>query len=180
MFTSFWQGHCVASSGFEPNADDDFVFDLGHQLDERTDPYERWVQHCSQGLHTLISQREHSGPNGDFNGVSILSYQDCQNPNKRRVEIIQWADKELSLGTKGRVASLDSDNKVKAIVAVGAKRYPIDFQKLNPMIIWRDTGVRAVRAQWKKDQQQSTMKPHLLRVLDMFREAEGDSRRTEE
>ena len=151
-------------------------------VDKRTSPYEIWVGRWSEALRLLLLQRDHCGPDGDFNGVSLVSYQ--QNPSagspcQRRVEIINWQNKSKSVQPScetGRVISMDADNRLKVPVNVGAFKDPIDFRSRHPNIIWRDTGVKVVKAQWKRDQQQSTMPKHMLTVLDMFREAEGDSR----
>ena len=70
-------------------------------------------------------------------------------------------------------------NRLKSIVHVGGARTPIDFTSNQSQIIWRDTGAKIVKAQWKRDQHQSTVPLHILKVLDLYREAEGDSRQSQ-
>ena len=130
-------------------------------------PYEEWIQRCSEGLDILTDQREHAGPDGDFDGVSIVSYRP-EGSSARNVEFMQW----IAPGVSGRVATLDEQRHVKAIVPVGPRRLPIPFAELDGTIICRDKKARHVKAQWKKNQDQSKMPDQLLRLLDMFRLAE--------
>lgn len=155
-------------------------------VDQRACSYDCWLDQCSQSLRILVEQQEHVGPDGDFRGVSLVSFvrevADDNNDNAdmglgtRRVEIIHWTGNVP--GITGRVVRMDDQNRLKVPVPVGENRVPIAFGGNSASIIWRDTGVKVVKAQWKKNQNQSTMPDHLLRLLDMFREAEGDSRAT--
>ena len=133
-------------------------------------PYEEWVEQCSAGISILLEQREHAGPNGNFDGVSIVSFKPA-NQASRVVELVQWSQE----GVKGRVTTLDEEKRVKAIVPVGHRRLPIDFSDMTVAsnIIYRDTGARSVKAKWKVNQAQSLMPDRLLSLLDMFRLAEG-------
>lgn len=93
--------------------------------------------------------------------------------HSRLVEFVQWTGKVE--GTHGRVACLDDENRLKSIMAVGANKDPIDFRDREVDVIWRDTGVKIVKAVWKINQKQNLMPDYLLRMRDMFREAEGRS-----
>ena len=141
-------------------------------LSGRVHPYEEWVERCSAGISLLLEQSEHAGPCGDFDGVSIVSYKPAGQAS-RVVELVQWLHSQE--GIKGRVANLDEEKRVKAIVPVGSRRVPIDFSELTlaSNIIYRDTGARSVKAKWKVNQAQSQMPDRLLSLLDMFRLAEG-------
>eukprot|EP00435_Cladocopium_sp_Y103_P059764 s125_g21.t1 len=145
-------------------------------VDLRAQTFEEWVSQCSEGFRLLMLQKDHSGFDGEFNGVSIASFQPPDPPNEgrlRRVEIVQWQWSGHSVTTRGRVASVDKENRLKSIMAVGANKDPIDFSLRDLEIIWRDTGVKIVKAKWKVNQNQNVMPDHLMRVLAMFREAEG-------
>ena len=137
--------------------------------------YELWAQHCSEGIQLLESQANHEGPDphGDYRGVSIVSFQDPRLGGSasahRYVELFQWTGK----GLQGRVSKMDENNRLKIIVAVGAQKVPIDLASTEHRILWRDTGVRAVRAKWKRDQQQNLVPDYLIRLMRMFRLAEA-------
>lgn len=143
-------------------------------VDVRSDAYGEWVSQCSEGIRLLTLQQAHMGDDGGFNGVSIVAF-DTLISRLRKVEIIHWKWDGYTAGVRGRVAHLDNENRLKAILAVGANKEPIDFsaQERNTDIIWRDTEVKMVKAKWKVQQNQNVMPDHLMRILEMFREAEG-------
>ena len=113
---------------------------------------------------------EHEGPDGDFSGVSLVEL-GFPGEDVRRVEFFQWTEPPSA----GRIATLDQANRIKAIVPVGSRRLPLQLNDLSAFIIWRDTGVKHVKAQWKKDQQQSQMPQYLLRLKDMWTTANDPS-----
>lgn len=145
-------------------------------VDVRSDAYDEWVSQCSEGIRLLKLQQDHSGHAGGFNGVSIVAF-DTLVSRLRKVEIIHWKWDGYTAGVRGRVAHLDYENRLKTILAVGTNKEPIDFSapERNTDIVWRDTGVKMVKAQWKVRQNQNVMPDHLMRILEMFREAEGHS-----
>lgn len=146
------------------------------QGESQLHPYEEWVRQISESLRLLELQKDHSGIDGDFDGVSIVCFDrrdhhPTDNVGFRSVEIVQWAGKEM--GVEGRIVKMDAENRLKCVVAVGASKVPIPFSSLNQEILWRDTGVKPVKAQWKRDQSRDRMPDHLVRLLAMFRTAEG-------
>ena len=58
---------------------------------------------------------------------------------------------------------------MKPIVCVGAKRLPLRFTAdMSLHIIWRDTGGRHIKAQWKRNQHQSRMPYNVVRLHSMW------------
>ena len=137
---------------------------------QRVHPYEDWLEGFSAGLALLLEQRDHAGPNGDFDGVSIISYKP-ERCDSRAVALVQWTEE----GVQGRIASVDDERRVKAIVPVGTRRVPLDFASMDLSIIYGDTGARHVKAKWKHHQAQSQLSEHLRRLFRMFSLAEGAS-----
>lgn len=110
-------------------------------------PGHEWSCACEQGIQLLGLQQEHSGAEiqGYTGSISLIAFDDMIS-NQRTVSWVHWTQP----GTEGRLADLDSENNLKVIVPVGTRRTPVNFEHRNMTMIWQDTGVRNVRAQWKK------------------------------
>lgn len=96
--------------------------------------------------------------------MSLVSFQ-RDDHQFRSVEYLQWAVE----GESGRVAELDDIDRIKPIVCVGSKRVPLKLTEMDVRILWRDTGAKHIKANWKKNQQQSQMPGHLVRLRQMWR-----------
>lgn len=100
----------------------------------------------------------------DFNGVSLVSFTDSTT-GCTRVEFMNWKD----VGESGRAAPLDEENCLKCVPAVGANKHPIVLRDVGGEIQWRNTGVRVVKARWKRNQMQSLIPDSLMRLQEMLR-----------
>eukprot|EP00435_Cladocopium_sp_Y103_P047688 s1306_g14.t1 len=131
-------------------------------------PYEDWVAAASASVSLLREQQQQAGlGDSDFNGVSLVAFQDAAGFWK--IEFFQWKEE----GVSGRVSSLGADNRLKSIVAVGSRREPIVLSQASGQILWRKTCIKVVRSQWKRDQGQSLVPDHLLRLRRMVQVACG-------
>lgn len=92
---------------------------------------------------SLVAIKPPSGPSG--------SGGDGGDQNQsHRVCMFAWRDK-----TSGRIADLDASNRVKTIVPVGQKQYPITLDADSGYVIWPRTGVINMRVKSKDRQQLS-------------------------
>ena len=132
------------------------------RVDWAIHPCDVWISEFSTSVRLLEEQKDNAGPDGDFHGVSLVRFRG--DDNAYQVAIVQWAAGHE--GTLGRITSLDESQRVKFVMAVGANRRPRDFDDLE--IIWRSTGVKMDKAQWKRNQNQSRLPDHMLRVLSMW------------
>ena len=125
-------------------------------------------------VYNFLSQSTHSGVDvtGFNGGVSLISFHDATS-DKRQVAWVQWTRP----GEAGRVAELDSSNHLKSIVPVGLRRHPLDFTALDMRMIWQDTGIKNVKAKWKRDQDRNKMPDHLCKLKEMWTLAEDPSQR---
>ena len=148
---------------------------LPHNANVKIHPGEEWACAHEKGVQLLLSQTEHTGTHesGFSSSVSLVSFKDVGDSSRRNVAWVQWT----APGVTGRVAELDSSNCLKAIVPVRENRKPIDFRCLDMTILWQDTGVRNVKAQWKRNQEQNRMPEHLIRLKDMWSLAEDSNKR---
>ena len=140
----------------------------------REHPGEEWATSCEKGIQLLAQQRCHEGMLNDYDGVSLVSWNQADGVGKH-VEFIQWTVP----GKKGRIADVDSSNGcLKPIVPVGAKKTPIMFDAAGAetVIVWQDTGIKPVKARWKVNQHQGKMPDHIMQLKSMWTLAVGDLR----
>ena len=150
---------------------------FGAELEDsnvRLHPGHEWTCAHDQGVQLLVTQSTHSGVDvtGFNGGVSLISFHDATS-DKRQVAWVQWTRP----GEAGRVAELDSSNHLKSIVPVGLRRHPLDFTALDMRMIWQDTGIKNVKAKWKRDQDRNKMPDHLCTLKEMWTLAEDPSQR---
>lgn len=137
-------------------------------------PGHDWSCAHEKGIQLLMTQKLHEGTEiqGYSGGVSLLSFKQSNSQSRERtVGWVNWGQP----GETGRLTDLDSSNNLKVVVPVGDKRRPIDFRKdvVDMKMIWQDTGVKVVRAQWKRNQNQNKMPDHLIDLKEMWTLAEN-------
>ena len=130
-------------------------------------PYEVWWTEVSCGISLFEQQKHQAGPeDGDYNSASLVAF---QSEGKWKIEFFQWKEPGIS----GRVSSMGEDKRLKSIVAVGSRRLPIQLSETNGHILWRNTGARVVKSQWKRNQEQSLVPDSLRRFCHMAKLACG-------
>ena len=127
-------------------------------------PADEWSSACSVSVRLLREQLLHSGGEDghDWDGVSLVSW---ISSGQRHTDFITWAKQ----GHTGRVTSVDLESRqIKAVVPVGKYKTALPLRDMNMQILWRNTGVRHVRANWKRNQGQATVPDKLLRLREMW------------
>ena len=126
-------------------------------------PADEWSSACSVSVRLLREQSHNSGGEDghDWDGVSLVSW---MSSGQRHTDFITWAKP----GYTGRVTSVDAAHQIKAVVPVGKHRTALQLRDMNMQILWRNTGVRHVRANWKRNQGQATVPDKLLRLQEMW------------
>jgi hypothetical protein len=137
-----------------------------HTLLALTSSYFRWLETAECSGRVLIEREiavSTQAP-GD-GGLSLVALPENASEGPQTV-LVQWT----SPGAEGRVADLDSEFRVKCIVAVGNKRVPLKLSHAE--IIHPSTGVFMERTRGRKGAERPALVPDMLRLLRMWRIAQ--------
>ena len=136
--------------------------------------YSLWALEIQDGMFALLDAEQARSQHVDRSrlsssktGLSLLlhrntAYQATTDPDESNLKpvLVQW----VNSGRSGRIADVDADSRVIAIVPAGAKRVPLDFS--GSEIIHPATGVFMERV---KKRERPRLPVHIKRLMTMWR-----------
>ena len=136
--------------------------------------YSLWALEIQDGMFALLDAEQARSQHVDRSrlssgttGLSLLlhrntAYQAATDPDESNLQpvLVQW----VLGGRSGRIADIDADSRVIAIVPAGAKRVPLDFS--GSEIIHPATGVFMERV---KKRERPRLPVHIKRLMTMWR-----------
>lgn len=141
--------------------------------------YATWQQEVQKGIRSLLdAQDAHIKHNDRFKlstsstGLALVLHYDMKKDKSGFKTDADEVDFDLVLvqwvlaGKSGRIADLDAEDKIIAIVPSGKKRVPIDFS--NSSIVHPATGIQMERV---KKQDRPKLPQQIKRLMDMWRVA---------
>ena len=141
---------------------------LEPRVQDASEAYPCWEEAASYGISVLVDRAQACATRevGELGQLSMVA---CVAEGEgSAVVLVSWASASQR---RGRIASLDNENRVKWTMPVGANREPLDFS--SSQIVHPAIGVRMVRLRGPK----GALRPHLsadmTRLLAMWRTAQS-------
>ena len=125
--------------------------------------YQQWVAEVSATCSSLMIQLEQRTVAPESGELSLVTFvpKGSDADATQRVHLLHW----YVVGDCGRVADLDERNAVKAIVPVGAKRFPLSFKDMSMSMLLPRTGTSMVK---EKGKARPLLSPKTLRLMKLW------------
>ena len=127
--------------------------------------YNQWMRELTTTFNSLMLQYEQRNTPPQDGELSLVAFArpggDASDDQVVQVHLLHW----YSLGVSGRIADLDERNGVKAIVPVGAKRWPLNFHDLSMKMILSRTGTYMLK---EKRKSRPVLQTDVVRIMKLW------------